>query len=97
MNNELHWLSIEIIVTKNNGEEISICQGVKKLLCPRKGEYIWMDYNWEGKKKFGTRAFIVEDVAHHIADNLKVTYDNVVIYCNPLKKNPSKKMKTNNL
>jgi hypothetical protein len=43
------------------------------------------------KKEFGTRAFIVEDVAHHMpSEKMEGTYDNIIVYCTPIKKDADK-------
>ena len=45
-----------------------------------------MPYDWDRKDEFGTRAFIVEDVAHHMpSGKMNHTYDDIVVYCTPVK------------
>jgi hypothetical protein len=72
-----------------DGEETQIAYCAKQVH-PRKGELIWMPYNWERKEEFGTRAFIVTHIAHHMptqAMNIYTEgrYDNIVVYCTPIK------------
>lgn len=81
---DIHWLSFSFVVEKSDGEEEQIAYCAKNVH-PRKGEYIWMPYNWDRKKEFGTRAFIVEDIAHHMPiETMKGTYDNIIVYCTPV-------------
>ena len=80
---EFYWLEIRFVVEKDE-EEIEIAS-VTKRIPPRKGEYIWMPYKWEKEEDFGTRAFIVEDIAHHInPKHSQVSYDSIVVYCTPI-------------
>ena len=83
---DINWLSFSFVVEKESGEEeqISYCS---KQVHPRKGDYIWMPYNWGRKEQFGTRAFIVEDIAHHMpSEQTRGTYDNIIVYCKPVVK-----------
>jgi len=81
---DINWLAFSFVVEQENGEETQIAY-CSKQVAPRKGEYIWMPYNWERKEKFKTRSFLVENVAHHINPNHKNgSYDNIVVYCKPM-------------
>lgn len=57
--------SIEIILGDGGTGSITLAR-TSAFVIPRKGEYVWMPYDWERKEDFGTRAFMVDDVAHHI-------------------------------
>jgi len=81
--NDINFLAFSFVVQSEDGSEKQIAY-CAKMIAPRKGEYVWMPFNWDKKNEFGTRAFIVEDVAHHIGENIKGTYDNIVVYCKPI-------------
>ena len=75
-------MNIEFIV-ETEDSEVSIGISTKNYV-PRIGETIWMlPYNWERKKEFGTRAFLVENVCHHISTKLE-NYDSLVVYVSPI-------------
>lgn len=75
-------MNIEFIVELEN-EEKSIGTSVKNYI-PRIGETIWMlPHDWNRKKEFGTKAFYVENVCHHISTELE-NYDNIVVYVSPI-------------
>ena len=78
--------SIEIILGDGGDESISLARTTAYII-PRKGEYVWMPYDWDRKKEFGTRAFIVDDVAHHVFlypqegnNKPRIFGDNIVLY-----------------
>jgi hypothetical protein len=77
-------LNIEIILDSDDYPDTSLGTTMKRIL-PRAGEIIWMPYNWEWKKKYKTRAFVVREVCHHIMLNSKGAYDNIVVYVEPIK------------
>lgn len=83
---EINWMSMTFVVDEEDGNETTIAYSTKQIL-PRKDEYVWLqgEAKEKSKSRFGTSAFIVTDVAHHVISNNKFGYDNIVIYCNPVK------------
>tara|TARA_R100000656_G_C3925319_1_gene123705 strand:- start:432 stop:671 length:240 start_codon:yes stop_codon:yes gene_type:complete len=75
-------MNVEIIANIED-EEVPIGITTKEYT-PRIGETIWiLPYNWEREKEFGTRAFLVEDICHHVSLE-RSNYDSVVIYVTPI-------------
>lgn len=74
-------MNIEFL-TATDEPNVSLGFSTKTYL-PRIGETIWFPFRWEREKEFGTRAFLVEDICHHISTELK-NYDSVVVYVSPI-------------
>ena len=81
---DINWLNIEIYASVNDDDEAEQISITAKVICPRKGEYVWMPFQWEHKEKWGTNSFMVDEVCHHISPNIKGTYDSIKIYCTPV-------------
>lgn len=77
-------ICVEVSVNENEYDTDTIASTIKKIV-PRIGETIWMPYDWERKNEFGTRAFIVKDICHHILNKAKYSYDQVVVFVEPIK------------
>lgn len=73
---------MEIVVQDDEGNEDQLAY-TSKVICPRKGEYVWIQED-EIINKYGSSSFIVENVCHHISPNCKNSYDSIVIYVIPL-------------